>query len=289
MNKQNKRMDFFSPLRYPGGKGKVADFFKEIIHNNNLLDGVYIEPYVGGGAVALSLLMNEYVNRIIINDKDISIYAFWYSVLFETEALCKLISDTPVSIESWNKQRTIQQNKEKEDHISLGFSTFFLNRTNRSGILNAGVIGGNDQTGNYKIDARMNKEDLIRRIQKIASYSERISIYNEDAVRLVQHLDQNLPDNSIYYFDPPYYVKGKGLYMNYYVDKDHENIANIVYNIKEHKWVVSYDNVPFITNLYRDFRQQEFELNYYAGTVSKGKEVMIFSDNISIPEHKLFK
>lgn len=282
-------MDFFSPLRYPGGKGKVADFFKEIIRCNDLLDGVYIEPYVGGGSVALSLLINEYVNKIIINDKDISIYAFWHSVLFDTETLCQMIFDTPVSMETWRKQKEIQQNKEEEDYTLLGFSTFFLNRTNRSGILNAGVIGGNNQMGNYKIDARMNKENLIHRIQRIANYSERINLYNEDAVKLIQQLDQSLPDNSIYYFDPPYYVKGKGLYLNYYIDKDHEDIANVVRNIRNHKWIVSYDNVPFINNLYSGFKQQEFELNYYAGTVSKGKEVMIFSDNINIPEHKLFQ
>lgn len=282
-------MDFFSPLRYPGGKGKVSDFFKNIIQDNNLLDGTYIEPYVGGGSVALSLLINEYVNNIIINDKDISIYAFWYSVLFETDVLCKMIQDSPINMDIWKKQKCIQQNKINEDYISLGFSTFFLNRTNRSGILNAGVIGGNNQIGNYKMDVRMNKKDLIRRIQRIADYSDRITLYNSDAVELISKIDPNLQDNSIYYFDPPYYIKGKGLYMNYYMDKDHQDIANTIKEIRNnHKWIVSYDNVPFIRNLYQEFRQKEFELNYYAGTVSKGKEVMIFSDNINISAHKLF-
>ena len=146
-------MEFLSPLRYPGGKAKVADFVQCLIKENALLDGTYVEPYVGGGSVALSLLFNEYVRDIYINDKDISIYAFWYSVLHESEALCKLIKDTPINVETWHKLKEIQSNKENVDLLNLGFSTFFLNRTNRSGILKAGVIGGYDQTGNYKIDA----------------------------------------------------------------------------------------------------------------------------------------
>ena len=281
-------MDFLSPLRYPGGKAKVANFFQKIIVENNLLDGVYIEPYVGGASVALSLLFNEYVSRIIINDKDRSIYAFWYSVLFDTENLCRLIHDTPITMNSWYQQKDIQKNKETVELLDLGFSTFFMNRTNRSGILNAGVIGGNSQTGNYKIDARFKKDDLIRRIYRIAKYSGRISLYNEDAVLLTQQLIETLPEKSIFYFDPPYYVKGKGLYLNYYNDEDHRNIANMISQIINSKWIVTYDSVSFIMELYNNFRQQKFELNYSASNSGKGQEVMIFSNNIKISEHPLF-
>ena len=283
-------MEFLSPLRYPGGKAKVADFVQRLIKENALLDGTYVEPYVGGGSVALSLLFNEYVSDIYINDKDISIYAFWYSVLNNTDALCQLIKDTPINVETWFKQKEFQQNKENRnvDLLNLGFSTFFLNRTNRSGILKAGIIGGYDQTGNYKIDARFNKEDLIKRIQRIADYAERIHLTNDDAVTLVQRLKDELPYNTLLYLDPPYYIKGKGLYLNYYNDTDHQNIANAIGAIVNCKWIVSYDNVPFITNLYSKYRQQCFELNYSASNSGKGEEIMIFCDDIVIPKHKLF-
>ena len=260
-------MEFLSPLRYPGGKAKVADFVQCLIKENALLDGTYVEPYVGGGSVALSLLFNEYVSDIHINDKDISIYAFWYSALNNADALCKMIKDTPLNIETWFKQKEIQSNKENSDLLELGFSTFFLNRTNRSGILKAGVIGGYDQTGNYKIDARFNKED---------------------AVSLVRRLKNELPYNTLFYLDPPYYVKGKGLYLNYYNDTDHQNIAKSISDFKEQKWIISYDNVDFIVDLYSKFRQKTFELNYSASNSGKGKEVMIFSNNLVIPNHKLF-
>lgn len=281
-------MEFLSPLRYPGGKAKVADFVQCLIKENALLDGVYVEPYVGGGSVALSLLFNEYVRDIYINDKDISIYAFWYSVLHEPEAFCKLIEDTPINVETWLKLRDFQANKENVDLLNLGFSTFFLNRTNRSGILKAGIIGGYDQTGNYKIDARFNKADLIKRIQRIADYADRIHLTNEDAVELIEKLKIKLPFSTLFYLDPPYYIKGKGLYMNYYNNKDHQDIANVIHKIKNHKWIISYDNVQFITNLYSKYRQQCFELNYSASNSGKGEEIMIFCDDIVIPKHKLF-
>ena len=281
-------MEFLSPLRYPGGKAKVSDFVQCLIKENALLDGIYVEPYVGGGSVALSLLFNEYVKDIYINDKDIAIYAFWHSVLYEPEALCKLIKDTPVTVETWFKLRDYQDKKDNVDLLHLGFSTFFLNRTNRSGILMAGVIGGYEQTGNYKIDARFNKEDLIKRIERIADYADRIHLTNEDAVSLVRRLNSLLPPNTLFYLDPPYYIKGKGLYMNYYNDQDHQDIANAVNEINNFKWILSYDNVPFITNLYSKYRQKIFELNYSASNSGKGEEIMIFCDNIIIPNHKLF-
>ena len=280
-------MEYHSPLRYPGGKAKVADFVQGLFQENGLEGGVYVEPYVGGGAVALSLLLNGFVKEIHINDKDVSIYAFWHSVLYETEKLCKLIWDTPVTVDSWLKLRAFQKHKEDVGMLDLGFSTFFLNRTNRSGILTAGIIGGYEQTGSYKMDARFNKGDLIRRIQRIAGYADKIFVTNVDAIDLIRNLKAKLPSNTLFYLDPPYYVKGKRLYMNYYTDQDHRDIAEAVRNMGGCKWIVSYDNVPFIINLYSKYRRWVFELNYSVCNSGKGQEVMIFGDNIVVPDSKL--
>lgn len=282
-------MKVLSPLRYPGGKAKIADFIKQVVKDNDLLDGMYVEPYAGGAAVALSLLMDEYVSRIIINDKDRSIYAFWYSVLYDTDRLCKLIEETPVTMETWWEQRTFQsvENKETTDLLTLGFSTFFMNRTNRSGIIKAGVIGGFNQTGNYKIDARYRKEELIARIRRIASYADRIELHHEDAVDLVNHIAQTAPENTILYLDPPYYQKGRGLYMNYYDDTDHERIRDVITHVDSLRWIVSYDNSAFIKSLYQSFRSQEFYLNYSANNNGKGTEVIFFSNNCLVSEEAL--
>jgi DNA adenine methylase len=282
-------MDYYSPLRYPGGKGKVADYFKQIYKDNLLYDGTYVEPYAGGASVALSLLFNEYASKIIINDIDKSIYAFWHSVLNKTDELCKLIRDTPVNVKTWDEQKFIQREKNRYGLLKVGFSTFYLNRTNRSGILNAGIIGGRQQTGNWKIDARYNKKDLINRIERIANYKDNISLHNSDAVELVRSLKKELPQKTLIYFDPPYYVKGKDLYLNYYNDNDHQEIAKEISQLKRQKWIVTYDNVQPIKKLYNSFRQVKYSLNYSASQRTKGKEVMIFSDNIYIAKHPLLK
>lgn len=275
-------MEYYSPLRYPGGKGKITSFFKDLIRDNSIYDCIYIEPYAGGASVALSLLFNEYASRIIINDLDSSIYSFWYSVVNNTDSLCRLINDTPISIENWEKQKYIQNNKNLFDILSIGFSTFFLNRTNRSGIINAGFIGGHKQTGKWKIDARFNKKELISRINKIAKYKNRITIYNLDAVHLLIKIKNGLSTKSLIYLDPPYYRKGKDLYLNYYVDSDHIQISKIIKKFENYKWVITYDNVGFIRDLYSNFRLIKYTINYSASTSSKGEELLVLSDNLSL-------
>ena len=278
---------FVSPLRYPGGKLKVVDYIKRLFEANDLCDGIYIEPYAGGASVALSLLFGEYVRGIKINDIDRSIYAFWHSVLNETEALCRRIQDTPVNKEIWEVQRRVQANKQDADLLELGFSTFFLNRTNRSGILSGGVIGGKNQDGNFKIDARYNKEDLIDRIESVAEYADRIELTSMDAVELIKSIKRPT-EKTFCYLDPPYYVKGRDLYLNYYNDDDHRIIAKAIKKYKG-KWIISYDAVDFIKALYQDYRQKEYYLSYSAGNPSKGKEIMVYSDGLVVPEAEIVK
>lgn len=277
-------MDYYSPLRYPGGKRQLSTFFKQLYRENNLYDSTYVEPYAGGASIALTLLFNEYASKIIINDLDKSVYSFWYSVLNHTEELCKIIKDTRVNIKTWHEQIKIQKHL-KPDKLALGFSTFFLNRTNRSGIINAGVIGGLDQTGNYLIDARFKKDILIKKINKIAMFKDRIELHNLDAVKLLHKIINNKMQNVFIYLDPPYYEKGKDLYLNYYKEKDHREIYKAVTGIKEYKWLLTYDNVPFIYSLYSDYRKIKFALNYSASRIYRGIEVAIFSNKLKIPNN----
>lgn len=279
---------FVSPLRYPGGKLKVVDYIKRLMEENNLCGGTYIEPYAGGANVAFSLLLNKYVKRIKINDIDRSIYAFWHSVLMETEALCRMIQDTKVSMETWEQQHEVQKDKKEAELLELGFSTFFLNRTNRSGILKGGVIGGKSQTGKYKIDVRYNKKDLIERIETIAAQKNKIELTCMDAVALIKRYKRTPAAKTLCYLDPPYYVKGKDLYLNYYNDNDHKMIAEAIMKYKG-QWIISYDAVEFIKKLYGNFRQTEYYLSYSAGCPSKGRELMVFSDGLILPEIEVVK
>jgi DNA adenine methylase len=200
------RLIHFTPLRYPGGKGKLAAYVKSLLKANGLLDGEYVEPYAGGAAIALELLLHEYVSQIHINDVSRPIYAFWRSVLSQTDELCRLIVDTRISVRQWDLQKRILASPEGHDDLALGFATFFLNRTNRSGILNGGIIGGRDQTGPWKIDARFNPTELVHRITSIARMRSRISLTCKDALKFLKGNSSKWSDNTLIYLDPPYYV-----------------------------------------------------------------------------------
>lgn len=275
---------FNTPLRYPGGKGKLTNFIRLVFEQNNLADGHYVEPYAGGAGIAFSLLLLEYAAHIHLNDVNQSVYSFWHCVLEETDELCKLIHDCEVTMDEWHKQKNIQRNPHQHTQLELGFSTFFLNRTNRSGIIKGGVIGGKNQDGKWKLDARFTKPDLIGRIKKIALYSDRVSLYNQDAEAFIQTVMPDLPDKALIYLDPPYYVKGEGLYENHYKHQDHARVANLVKTIINKKWIVSYDNAPEICEFYKGYPQITYGLNYSAQNRYEGSEVMFFCPEIKIPD-----
>lgn len=271
-----------SPLRYPGAKWRLEKFIDSILIANNLKGGHYAEPFAGGASLAISLLLQGYVTDIHLNDLDRSIYAFWHSVLDHTEEFLTLIHDTPVNIDSWYSQKEVQERKDSVSLIELGFSTFFLNRTNRSGILNAGVIGGKKQAGYWKIDARYNKINLCSRISKIATMKSNIHLYNLDAVDFLKLCDTQLPTNSFIYLDPPYFVKGQELYLNFYNEKDHQSLADYVLSSLTRPWMVSYDDVPEIKKIYsRAYATEEpYLLPYSASVERKGREVFFLSPGL---------
>ncbi len=276
-------MRFCTPLRYPGGKGKLANFMKLIFEENSLCDAHYIEPYAGGAGIAFELLFEEYTTHIHINDLNKLVYAFWSCVLKDTDALIKLISDTPVVMDEWYRQKGVQKEAENHSTLELGFSTFFLNRTNRSGIINGGVIGGKNQTGKWKLDARYNKKDLISRIAKIAKYSSRISLYNYDAGDFITGVLPNLPLKALVYLDPPYYVKGGSLYKNQYTHKDHVAISKLVKGRIKQPWIVSYDNTSQVLPLYANIYHIVYRLNYSAQNRYHGSELMFFCKKLIVP------
>lgn len=280
-----QRMRHFTPLRYPGGKGKMAPFVKAILESNMLLDGEYVEPYAGGAAIALELLFHGYVSRVHINDISRPIHAFWSSVLEHPEEFCRLLIDSPCSVKTWDRQKKIFADQNDQDNVTLGFATFFLNRTNRSGILNGGIIGGRGQTGEWKIDARYNAVELSNRVREIAKLKSRISLTRKDALSFLRAGCKKWPNSTLIYCDPPYYEKGRELYYDFYEHSDHERVAKfITKSIKNQFWVVSYDNVPEINSLYADFHRITYGIGYSARAARIGSEAMFFSPNLIVPK-----
>jgi DNA adenine methylase len=271
-----------SPLRYPGGKGKLANFIKVLMLRNRLIGAEYVEPYAGGASVALSLLFEEYASHIHINDLNRSVYAFWRCVLDNTEALCEQITRARFDVDEWDKQRAVQSDP-NADELDLAFSTFFLNRTSRSGIISgSGVIGGRSQSGAWKIDARFNPEDLVRRIRRIGRFRSRITATGRDAKDYILTELPAIGRNCFVYLDPPYYVKGSHLYETFYQHDHHAEISQLVREL-DVPWVVSYDAAPEIQKLYRGFRSRSYTLSYTAARRYSGAETMFFHPDLRLP------
>lgn len=270
-----------SPLRYPGGKSSLMDMLEGVVHNNELRYFHYAEPYAGGCGLALALMYGGYVSHIHINDIDPAIWSFWHSVLNHTDDLVRLIKTTPITLDEREKQRSIYLKSDSSNPLALGFSTFFLNRTNRSGIIKgAGAIGGKSQAGVYKIDCRFNREDLSDKIRRICKYKERITLYNQDAIDFMNS-SNSFSKNTFFFIDPPYYNKGASLYTNFYRPEDHALVAKAVSSLNR-PWLVTYDNTIEISKLYENYRQHSFNINYSLQTKRKGDELLITSNDIYI-------
>ena len=273
-----------SPLRYPGGKTQLAPFVIEILRENDLFYGAYIEPFAGGCGIAWKLLLDAYVSEIHINDIDPHIYAFWASVLRKTDDLCELIETTPVTMDEWHRQKNIQKSR-RARQLELGFSTLFLNRTNRSGILKGGVIGGKKQESAYPLDCRFNKVDLIRKIQRIAKYKDQVKLTKMDAEDFILDTLPTLSKKALVNIDPPYYSKGRDLYCSFYEHKDHASLARVIPMIKQ-RWMVTYDNAPEIQRLYEKYPSINLSLNYSAQVKRVGVELMVIDPKLKLPSER---
>ncbi len=271
-----------SPLRYPGGKTQLAPLVIDLLKKNHLLYGKYVEPFAGGAGLAWKLLLNSYVSHIYINDIDRAIYAFWHSTLNSTDEMCARIESAKINVSEWHRQRAIQDQR-YSTLIDLGFSTLFMNRTNRSGIIRGGIIGGLDQRGNFKIDCRFNKNDLIRKIRRIASHKTQVTLSRLDALKFLTIVVPEIKGVALLNLDPPYMKIGPELYRNHYIPEDHAALAKAVRRIK-HRWIVTYDDTLEARALYQRFPSFTQELNYTAQVKRVGVELLVLDPRLELPD-----
>lgn len=272
----NKQVNY-SPLRYPGGKTKLYNLVQAVIAQYGKEVDTYVEPFAGGAGIAIGLLLNRQIENVIINDINVGVYSFWNSVCNDTENLLRLISDTEINVENFIQQKNIYKT-ENQYSLELGFATFFLNRTCFSGVLDAGPIGGYKQTGKYLINARYNRQELIKKIEQIAQFRSNIEIHNLDILDFIKKVE-NKKEKLFTYFDPPYFIKGKALYTNFLDKEDHKKIYKSINRVKT-PWLITYDNVDDIAKIYKKYPQFEFNLSYTVNSkVNRlGTELMITSD-----------
>ncbi|MCB4792170.1 MAG: DNA adenine methylase [Elusimicrobia bacterium] len=277
-HKRNHKFHY-SPLRYPGGKTFLFPLFDNLIKESGFEKVTYVEPFAGGSGAALALLFLEKVDQIVINDLDKAIYSFWKSAIYDSEKFIIKLFSIPITIREWKKQKLIYKNP-RSGQFELGFATFYLNRTNISGILDGGPIGGMHQNGKWKINARFNKEALAEKIHQLSLYKNRISVCNKDGIELIkEYLDKK---NTFIYLDPPYFEKGAMLYLNHYKAEDHQALAEILNKNPKAIWLLTYDNKKEIKSLYSERKIVNYCLNYNAYESRMGKEIMILSDTLAV-------
>jgi DNA adenine methylase len=269
-----RRFGTLSPLRYPGGKAALAGLFADLIAELELNDVRYIEPYAGGAGAGVALLRKGLIQELVINDFDPAVHSFWRSVVHENAEFLRMLEKTPLSIEEWRRQREIYRSADTRDPLKLGFAFFYLNRTNRSGVLTGGVIGGLKQTGNYKMDARFNRETLRERVAALGNLRDQVTVRDDDGRTVI--LDYATDPNSFLYIDPPYVRAGSQLYLNAFDARDHSDLASIV-RAAGGNWFMTYDESPLIEELYAEFFLCRYELNYSARHPGRAHELMIAS------------
>lgn len=271
----------YSPLRYPGGKNCIFPFMSKFFYENDLVGIPYAEPYAGGAGLALHLLIEGFVSKVYINDLDPCIYLFWKAILNRTDEFCKWIDSVPVNLDTWRYYKEKYKEGVEVDEFEIAKCTFYLNRTNISGVLDAGPIGGYSQTAKYKIDARFNKKDLIKKIRIIESRKRDILLSNYDGIEFIKSLNRKHSDVFIY-LDPPYVEKGHFLYMNCFKEEDHIQLSRFVSRINK-KWIVSYDMNDLILQNYSKWNMIQYQLLQCTSNCKKN-EILVFSEGLEFSD-----
>ena len=266
----------------------MAPYLSQLVREQNPRPKSYAEPFAGGAGAALKLLVDEVVKTIHINDLAPGVAAFWRSVFNSTDALCSLILNASVSIDDWHRHRSIFERPQDHDDLELGFATFFLNRCNRSGILTARPIGGLEQTGTWKIDARFNRNELASRIALLGNYRRRVSVTQLDAKDFLLGIEDQ-GSSVLVYVDPPYIVQGEDLYLDSLSYADHVALARYLAGTSL-PWILTYDAAEQVTDdLYKGFRAAQFNIAHTAQKQHVGSEYVVFSDVLDVPSLNLVK
>jgi len=275
-----------SPLRYPGGKASLAGFLEDVIDLNDLRGCLYFEAYAGGAGAALTLLERNVVDQIHINDADPRVYAFWKTVINETERFVDRVLTVPLSIDEWLSQRDICSKPNAHSTFDIGFSAFYMNRCNRSGVLTgAGPIGGISQTGKWKVHARFNREALAQRILNVGEKRERIQLSGTDAIEFLKRaLPPGKARRSVFvYLDPPYVNNGQRLYLNAYGSGDHANVSRYLAAQNVLCWLMSYDDTDLVRKLYRQHQILRLPIRYSLQKKKSASELVIAPAVLLLP------
>lgn len=274
-------MSTINPVRYPGGKGSksIVERVLSLYPDGYLKNRTWIEPFCGGCGLGLSLLVRQAVKRAEFYDSDARICAMWHEIAYDSENLCRKISDTDVNMRlfEWAKATANDNDSTLEDK---GFATYVLNRCCHSGYIDGGAIGGKEQNGNYKLDCRFNKPNIIKRIRRVAELADYgLVSFSEpcDALDTITAIPNRFERNDVFvYADPPYVQMGSACYRR---GVDHQLLADSLHQIGDngYDWLLSYDDCSQVREMYDDCIFEPLVVSYSNNAKTRGKtaEVLI--------------
>ena len=227
-----------SLFRYPGGKTWLVPTIREWLGKASVSH--LVEPFAGGGIVSLSALAEGRVSKATLIERDPDVAAAWLTILDEPGWLIERIRDfrmTPENINAVLSRKPLTQ-------AERGFQTLLRNRTNYGGILRQGAGRLKAGENGKGLSSRWYPETMVRRIEDIMRYRDRIAFYEGDAFDfLTEAWDQR---DTYFFIDPPYTKQGKKLYT--YSDIDHEALIQRIASLEGH-YLVTYDKSDYIEKL----------------------------------------
>lgn len=279
---------YLSPLRYPGGKARMAQFLGELFAQQvSVMDvEVWIEPFAGGAGAGLALLEARAVPEVWLTEKNPAIAALWRAVLDDHEQLAARVEAAvpDMALYDWAREQVAAAGECAEDE--LAFAALVLNRCSRSGMVHpsAGPIGGKSQTGRWTIASRWNGPGLAERITHLQTLSGRIRFTEGDAIRALAGLvDCGFEDEVLAFVDPPYIREGNRLYANGMAAADHQRLADVL-NASSARWLLTYDDEPVVVDeLYPDRRVLAYQISNTANQARIATEYAVLSDHLALP------
>lgn len=257
----------------------MSAFLKEYMKKlDPTLEKVIAEPYCGGAGAALILLADGDADMVVLNDADLRVYSAWLAMLEEPERFVAKLSNVRLDIAEWLYHRDLVDGYSGSEYdFEVGFSTFYMNRTTRSGIiLNAGPIGGYDQRGKWKLDARFNVQRLTNQVLWLATNRHRIRLSNFDGLSFIDR-ERRMPaaDNTLFFIDPPYVKAGGRLYYDGMSEAKHIALSDLLTTGNIRHWILTYDDAPLIRQLYRSQKCSNISVNYSLQSKRLENEILV--------------
>jgi DNA adenine methylase len=281
---------YISPLRYPGGKARMAPFLGEMFAQQVAAMDVeiWLEPFAGGAGAGLSMLEADAVGEVWLTEKNPAIAAMWRAVLGEGEALAARVETTApdMALWGWARETVAAAGEQEVPDLDLGFAALVINRCSRSGIVTSrvGPIGGKSQDGRWTLASRWNGAALAERIRHLATLRRSIRFTEGDAICAIADLDgSGIEDEVLAFVDPPYIREGNRLYAHGMSELDHRRLAGAL-NASPARWMLTYDDEPSVAEaLYPQRRVLAYRISNTANRQRIATEYAVFSGNLLLP------